>query len=267
VAGTLVPLISLGLLKSFDWRSVLIIFSSGLLVMGPILTWLFFHDRNSSARAGSGDVLREGGLTLWGAVKTTHMWRLIAATILMGAATGTIVLHGQAIMADRGISRQTSLALAATLGPGQILGRLIVGWILDRSKGPLVPAFTIALPIVGCLIYLAGRSAGPALGLAPAFIGFSFGIEASLFPYLASRYFGLANLGTIYGLLTGCALLSLGMAPALGGAARDAFGNYTAIIWAAIFAFLAGALLVGTLGAFPLKKAADVGEVDLLEAI
>jgi hypothetical protein len=57
-------------------------------------------------------------------------------------------------------------------------------------------------------------------------MGAGFAAVAGLLPFFTSRYFGLANASTIFGVAVGLITLSLGAGPVVLGVLRDKWGAY-----------------------------------------
>ena len=88
-------------------------------------------------------------------------------------------------------------------------------------------------------------------------LGFAAGAESDLIAYLASRYFGMANYGKIYGMLYMPFGIFSAISPVAYGRIRDVTGSYDQMLLAAIFLFVSGALLLLTLGRYPVFTAKD----------
>lgn len=68
---------------------------------------------------------------------------------------------------------------------------------------------------------------------------------------MASRYFGMAHFGRIYGVLYMPFGIGSAISPILYGASRDATGNYDVMLTAAIFMFATGGAMLLALGRYP----------------
>lgn len=78
-------------------------------------------------------------------------------------------------------------------------------------------------------------------------MGLANGAELDVLSYLASRYFGLRNLGTIMGVLLSILTVFAGLGPLLPGAAFDAAGGYRGFLVALIPVIVISALTVWNL--------------------
>src|SRR6185503_10726987 len=86
-------------------------------------------------------------------------------------------------------------------------------------------------------------------------VGFAAGAEFDLVAYLSARYFGMRHFGVIYGVLYAMFVSASGLAPGLFGRVFDATGSYALALHVAAATFIAGALLVLTLGRYPTEFA------------
>ena len=101
---------------------------------------------------------------------------------------------------DQGISAQLAATAISVFGVTVILGRLIVGYLVDIAWAPGVAAFAISLPVIGSLL-LAGSPPLLTACVAAGLLGFAAGAELDLMSFLAAKYFGLLNYSQIYAVL------------------------------------------------------------------
>jgi len=127
--------------------------------------------------------------------------------------------------------------IAGIMGGAIILGRIVIGAVVDRVFAPHVAAVFITACICG-IVSLA--IFGPIAALPAAFvIGFSMGAEVDLIGYLVAKYFPLKGYGRIYGRQYAAFLIGTGLGPVLIGLVRDKTGSYTVsiILAACVLAF------------------------------
>ena len=114
--------------------------------------------------------------------------------------------------------------LGGYLGVSVMVGRLLVGFLIDRIFAPYLTTFVFALVGLGCLaLALGGVDYAVAAAIA---LGFAVGAEVDLIGYYTARYFGLAHYGAIYGLQYSIFILVAGVSPILIGHIWDVTGNY-----------------------------------------
>ena len=90
-----------------------------------------------------------------------------------------------------------------------------------------------------------------------ALIGFAAGAELDLMSFLAARYFGMRNYGTLYALLYAALAVCSGTAPALFALVQDRSGSYAGAFAGAAVLLLLSAVLVTGLGRYPTDAAVE----------
>ena len=119
--------------------------------------------------------------------------------------------------------------LVGILGGTSLLGRVGVGWLLDRFFGARV-AFAITLSTTSGIFLLARANSFAAGCLAAALIGIGAGGEAAITPYLLTRYFGLRSFSTLYGVTWTFYAAAAAVGPVILGRAFDSTGSYTSLL-------------------------------------
>ncbi len=140
--------------------------------------------------------------------------------------------------------------MAGTFGIAVIVGRIIVGGLIDRIWAPMV-GFALFVP-AAIATALLGTNLPLELTVLAIFVaGFAAGAEVDLMGFLVARYFGLRHFGKVYaGLYIGFALGPAICTPIFGGA-RDALGSYEIPLYAAAAVMFVSAVLLITLGPYP----------------
>ncbi|HNR22953.1 MAG TPA: hypothetical protein PKL49_08015, partial [Steroidobacteraceae bacterium] len=99
---------------------------------------------------------------------------------------------------------------------------------------------------------LMGQNLGVGMAtVAAVLVGFASGAETDLVAFMSARYFGLKHYGRIYGVQYAVFGFASGIAPALFGGMYDRTGSYDAILVIAAIAFGIGAMLMLTMGRYP----------------
>jgi MFS family permease len=133
------------------------------------------------------------------------------------------------LLTDRGLTAGNAALCASILGGSSLLGRIAVGWLLDRFFGPRVALVINLVTALG--IFLLARATGFSAGcLAAALIGVGAGGEAAITPYLLTRYFGLRAFSTLYGLSWTFYAAAGAIGPVILGRAFDATGSYASLL-------------------------------------
>jgi cyanate permease len=150
---------------------------------------------------------------------------LFVSSISMNGA----ITHLSALLTDRGLTAANAALCASILGGSSLIGRVLVGWLLDRFFGPRV-AFAINC-ITALGIYMLSRADSFLTGsVAAALIGIGAGGEAAITPYLLTRYFGLRSFSTLYGFTWTFYAAAGAIGPVILGRAFDATGSYASLL-------------------------------------
>ncbi len=242
IATIIVPPPLEALAAAYGWRAGL----AALAALGAIvgLPAVYFLVRNEPPEAQrQPDRLGTRQTGDWSFLREGTFWLMACSLIAMGAAGSGFIGQMSPMIQDEGLSAQMAAFALSMFAIGQVSGRLIGGWFLDRFDPRRIAILLNLLPASGFLLLWGFDNLG-ATALAAAFlIGFQQGSEHDIFAYFTARRFGISNYGTVYGALIG--LGWIGNATGLIGVGRlhDVFGNYmfAQLLGASALAF--GALL------------------------
>lgn len=238
----ILPFIAQSIISRAGWRAAYFLLGGLALAAGLPLVWRYIRepacprDESSTAQL-SGPTWQQG-------FRSFPFLILVAVLFVNSLAMNGTVAHLAALLTDRGISARGAALSASLLGGSSLLGRLAVGWVLDRYFGTRV-AFVVFLITAGGILLLA-RADTLLLGCAAAgMIGVGAGGEADITPYLLTRYFGLRAFATLYGITWTFYAIAGAVGPVILGRAFDATGSYTSllVILSALMAF-AGCLFL-----------------------
>ncbi|GAB95650.1 hypothetical protein KILIM_024_00610 [Kineosphaera limosa NBRC 100340] len=132
----------------------------------------------------------------------TPQWYLLTAILTLSVMTGISLVSAAAgsAAAIAGFTAAGAATLVGVLGLFNGAGRILWAWISDRIGK--MPAFVGILTIQGlCLIAIPHASAGWLFVLLAAIIYTCYGGAFGAMPSTAGAFFGVANAGSIYGLM------------------------------------------------------------------
>ena len=155
------------------------------------------------------------------------------------------------MLRDKGLSAAEAAQVFGYFGVSLILGRLVVGYLLDRLWPPGIAAISLALPALGCMIFMWGDTDLVMLSLAAALIGLGAGAEFDIAAFLIARYFGLREYGRLFGLHQGLITVASAVAPLMFAAMLRVSGTYGPMLLYSTVATLLGATMLLTLGRGP----------------
>ncbi len=123
---------------------------------------------------------------------------IFVAFLLVSISITGIVVHMVPLLTDRGVSARTAAAAVSLFGLSTSVGRVVGGYLLDRMFAPYLGTVTFLAAASGLALFWMGSGVGSVF--AGAFlVGFGWGAEYDLLPYLVSRYFGMGEFGEMYG--------------------------------------------------------------------
>ncbi len=210
------------------WRTGYVAMFLIIIVLFPIV-YLLIRDApedGTQDKPDNNDMLAaaETGLTFTQAVRTATFWKLGGLFFLVSLAVLGLIPAFIPLLQDNGMTLAEVGRLAGIMGVSVMLGRLLVGFLLDRIFAPYLTAVVFSLVALGCFA-LGWGGIGFALPAAIA-LGFGVGAEVDLLGYYTARYFGLAHYGVIYGLLYSIFVFGAGISPVYIGYVWDVTGNY-----------------------------------------
>ncbi len=255
LAGIVVPQIAQAAISNWGWRAAFPTLALlPLLVAIPVgLLWFREpqpHERPAGLSDLSGNLT---GLTLGQAARGYRFWILFFSILIIATAYGGAHLHMAQIVSLHGFPASTAASVMGVVALGLFAGRVIVGLLFDRFWAPGIAFPVFLLPAIAAFLLMGTASSLPAVMAGAFLLGFAAGAESDVIAYMASRYFGMANFGRIYGVLYMPFGFGSAISPILYGAARDAHGNYDVMLTAAMFMFAAGGAMLLTLGRYPDK--------------
>ena len=253
LAGIVVPQIAQAAISHAGWRAAFPVLALlPLLVALPVgLLWFREpqpHERPPGISDEHGNV---AGQTLKEAMGGYRFWLLFLSILIIAAAYGGAHIHMAQIVGLHGFQPATAASVMGVVAIGLFAGRVIVGLLFDRFWAPGVAFPVLLMPAIACWLLMGTGSSLSALMLGGFLLGFAAGAESDVIAYMASRYFGMAHFGRIYGVLYMPFGIGSAISPILYGASRDATGNYDVMLTAAIFMFATGGAMLLALGRYP----------------
>jgi cyanate permease len=141
------------------------------------------------------------------------------------------------MLSDRGVKAQTAALGSSLIGSAVLIGRVGIGYLLDRIFAPRLAALCFTSTAFGIGLLWLGSTK---MAFAGAFlVGFGLGAEVDLIPYLTGRYFGLRAFGKIYSSAFAAFAVAGAFGPLIMGAGFDKTGSYRV----PLIAFVAATLL------------------------
>jgi predicted MFS family arabinose efflux permease len=162
-------------------------------------------------------------------LRSPAFWIIVAVLFVSSISMNGAITHLSALLTDRGITPRDAALCASMLGGSSLIGRIGVGWLLDRLFGARV-ALVVNLITAAGIFLLARANSFPVGCVAAALIGVGAGGEAAITPYLLTRYFGLRAFSTLYGLTWTFYAAAGAIGPVILGLAFDLTGSYSSLL-------------------------------------
>jgi MFS family permease len=251
IGAIFLPFLAQTLIAGPGWRPAYLVLGALVLVQGLPLTWRYVCERKDSGRPGtSAGQLRQREAMWQAGLRSLPFWIIVAVLFVGSVSLNGAVTQMFALLTDRGISARAAAVSVSLLGASSLIGRLLVGWLLDRFTGCRVAFVATLLPAAG-LALLARLTELPTACLAAALIGFGLGAEADVTPYLLTRYYGLRSFSTLYGFTWTFYAIAGAAGPVILGRAYDVTGSYARLLTILACALASAAGLMLLLPAYP----------------
>lgn len=177
------------------------------------------------------------------ALRSLQFWTMtLPFAFAIGAQVGFLV-HQLALLSPK-IGLQTASYAVALTTAMAVLGRLVVGAVIDRLNQRMVSAASF-LSQAAALVILLGTDNTIAMFAACALFGFSVGNLITLPSLIIFREFGAKSFGLLVGLSVAINQLIYAFGPGVVGWLRDASGTYSAsLIFCIALQCLAAAIIL-----------------------
>jgi MFS family permease len=228
LGAMILPLVAQSIISQSGWRAAYATLGGLALLLGFPLTWRFARERAQALRDDSATVVHSG-MTWQEGARSYAFWIIVVVLFVGSISMNGAITHMAALLTDRGVSAGRAALCASLLGGSSVLGRVGVGWLLDRFFGARV-AFAVTLLSAGGLFLLAHAGNFAEGCLAAALIGIGAGGEAAITPYLLSRYFGLRAFSTLYGITWTFYAAAGAIGPIILGRSFDLTGSYSGLL-------------------------------------
>jgi MFS family permease len=255
IAAIVMPPLVTRVTDQWGWQGGFVVMAmmSSLLAIPLVFIWMRANVPQAGVVASS-PVAALTGLTFHEGLRSAKFWRCnIALTLVVSAILG-IVTNAVPMLRDRGMSALEAGQIFSSFGISLILGRVLVGYLVDRLWAPGVAAVALALPAIGCVLFGMAGANVPLLVLATLLVGVGAGAEFDLAAFLVARYFGLREYGRLFGVHLGLITLGSALSPLLFGAMYKMTGSYVALLSYCAICFAIGPVMLLTLGRYPTLK-------------
>lgn len=227
--GALLPSLTAWLLAEYGWRQGLVMIAvlSSVIPIACLALFVRTPPGVVEPRRKSADRERVPERAY---LKDRVFWLLFIAIFGISVAGIGLTANLVPLLEDRGLSTAEAAWVLSLTGLTAWMGRPICGWALDRLFAPYVAAGVFAVAAMGTfLILVGGVGAGVYLGVIA--VGMCLGGEADLLTYLTSRYFPIALVSKVVGVLWLAWAWGGGVGAFIAGLSYDLSGSYAVGVW------------------------------------
>jgi predicted MFS family arabinose efflux permease len=240
VGSILIPPLTQWTIEHHGWRSAWLMLG-GIALLGLPLTALLVRNRPDAVVVA--DHLEGPSTTVAGALRSGPFWILAFIIMLSAFSENGLVTNLAAILSEHGVMAQTAAFALSVRGGAGILGRLCIGFLIDRFSPQRIQTFVLLLSAVGALVLAFAHTPAVVL-IGAAVLGVGLGSEADVAPYLLAHYFGRKHFSVLYGLTWTAYAVGGATGPLAIGRWYDRAGSYEPrfIVYLACVAFAAVAI-------------------------
>lgn len=256
VAAFFLPPIAQSLINDFGWRAAYQLISCGALALSLPIVFFWFHEKDTKALAETASTNASWGMSRKEAIRTRKFWNLAAVLFLTVFAVIGMVSNFKPLLISRGADPDSVAGFAALMGVSIVIGRLLIGALVDKFWAPAVACLCFGNLIVALLVLLNSEFSSMTGVLIAVSIGLATGAELDLLAFLTSKYFGPRNYAEVFGGIFAVFGVGAGLAPPVFGELATQTGSYTASLYLAITALALAIPLFLSLGRYP-REALD----------
>lgn len=237
------------LIENFDWRAGYLGLSAAILLIGVPVVVAGLKDapkKTAPANAfGAEDaadsgasVQRTSGFRL--AFESRAFWLMSIAFCAATFGIAGLISSFNPILRDVGYGAEQAGALTGLIGLFVMVGRLGVGYLLDRMWAPGLTFVALACGAITCGLLILPALPVWLVVVAAFCLGLAAGAEWDALSYLAAREFGLESYGRVYSLLVVGVAVITAISPPIFGYAFDQTGSYRSLLLLSVVLLVLG---------------------------
>ena len=239
-----------GLLLAFGWANALQMMAVFVVLALPA-AWLLRGNAQHAANAAAPKQAPMSAREAIGKALRTPSYLLLAGGFFVcGFHVAFLGTHLPGVVAACGLPTQWGAWSLAMLGLFNIIGSVTMGWATSRWRMKSLLSLVYAARAVGVIVFLLAPKTGPVMLTFAAFMGLTFLSTVPPTAGLVSKFFGTANLATLFGLVMLVHQVGGFLGAYLGGKIFDATGSFD-WVWYIDVVLAIGAALIH----LPIKEA------------
>ena len=231
-----IPLVA-WLIDSCGWREALLVLGAlHLLVCAPVHGWLLRHAPQRAVLAEAHTDAR----ALMGYVRQPRFWQLALFVVLLMGVTSALPAHMVSLLREAGMSESWALAVPASVGVLQVVGRLGLYVAEPRVDVHATNRWVTVLIPLGFLTMLVGAGHGLWGVLFVILYGLGNGMLTIVKGTVMAQYVSREHMGSLNGVLGLPMALARAAAPWLMGLLWSVEAGYTHGLWLMLAASVVG---------------------------
>jgi MFS family permease len=247
------PILSNFLIEHYGWRTAYLVEGLGWGGLVAGVGYFMLNDRRERrpdeiARPAVAD---QPGYSVPEGIRSPGFIKIALAVFLASLLNMALMIHLIPVLGEDGLSRDTAVWVTGSLGVSMIAGKILNGVVTDHMPAKYLAACWVALPAVACVMLLQPTGSVMQRAVAANLFGAAAGAQMPVFMYVATRYFGLRNFGTLFGMITSGIAIATAIGPFTAGYLHDLAGSYAPLLIAGIPLSLLASLVVLSLGRYP----------------
>ena len=241
IAGAL--LVGVGWFNAMQWLAVFV-------VLALPAAWILRGNRQAGATGVVQQKPLSAGEAIGNALKNPSYLLLAGGFFVCGFHVAFLGTHLPGVVAACGLPTQWGAWSLAVLGLFNIIGSVTMGWATGRWRMKSLLSLVYAARAVGIIVFLLAPKTGPVMLTFAAFMGLTFLSTVPPTAGLVTKFFGTANLATLFGLVMLVHQMGGFLGAYLGGKIFDATGSFD-LVWYIDVVLAVGAALIH----LPIKEA------------
>ena len=241
IAGAL--LVGVGWFNAMQWLAVFV-------VLALPAAWILRGNRQAGATGVVQQKPLSAGEAIGNALKNPSYLLLAGGFFVCGFHVAFLGTHLPGVVAACGLPTQWGAWSLAVLGLFNIIGSVTMGWATGRWRMKSLLSLVYAVRAVGIIVFLLAPKTGPVMLTFAAFMGLTFLSTVPPTAGLVTKFFGTANLATLFGLVMLVHQMGGFLGAYLGGKIFDATGSFD-LVWYIDVVLAVGAALIH----LPIKEA------------
>ncbi len=246
------PLTASYLIPHYGWREARVILGVLSFVVAFPLVFFFVREPHEAAQTHVAHAPQTGE-PLVVALRSWIFWVVGLSFLLSGGAIAAFQFNVLPILTDNGFDPAIAALCLSVLAAGQIVGRFGCGFMLDKFQNPKSVLLWLGFG-AGGIALLPQAGSLPVAIMAVLLLGFSYAAEQQITAYFMSRYYGVKNLGSIYGAISAIYLFGISSGPFIASRLYDRFHDYKVAAMVCEAMMVAAALLLLVLPAYVFKR-------------